>query len=118
MRTCAACGEENPERARFCLSCETSLGTASAQAHETRKTVTILFCDVVGSTAVAELLDPEAMRTLMLMFFSAARSVLEAHGGSVEKFVGDAVLAAFGVPALREDGAVRAALDVRAAVHD
>ena len=75
MRTCAACGEENPVRARFCLSCGMSLGVATADAHETRKTVTILFCDVVGSTAVAERLDPESVRTLMSMFFSAARSV-------------------------------------------
>jgi class 3 adenylate cyclase len=121
MRTCAARGEVNPERARFCLSCGTSLGTASAYAHETLKTVTILFCDVVGSTAVAERLDPESVRTLMSMFFFAARSALEAQGGTVEKFVGDAVLAAFGVPTLHEDDAVRAvraALDVRAAVNE
>jgi class 3 adenylate cyclase/tetratricopeptide (TPR) repeat protein len=77
-----------------------------------RKTVTILFCDVVGSTALGESVDPETTRRVMLRYFDEARAVLERHGGTVEKFIGDAVVAVFGVPALHEDDALRA---VRAA---
>jgi class 3 adenylate cyclase/tetratricopeptide (TPR) repeat protein len=77
-----------------------------------RKTVTILFCDVVGSTALGENVDPETARRVMLRYFDEARTVLERHGGTVEKFIGDAVVAVFGVPALHEDDALRA---VRAA---
>jgi class 3 adenylate cyclase/tetratricopeptide (TPR) repeat protein len=77
-----------------------------------RKTVTILFCDVVGSTALGENVDPETTRRVMLRYFDESRTVLERHGGTVEKFIGDAVVAVFGVPALHEDDALRA---VRAA---
>jgi class 3 adenylate cyclase/tetratricopeptide (TPR) repeat protein len=80
--------------------------------HEVRKTVTILFSDVVGSTSLGERLDPESMRRVMSRYFDAMRSVLDAHGGTVEKFVGDAVMAVFGIPRAHEDDALRA---VRAA---
>ena len=77
-----------------------------------RKTVTVLFCDVAGSTALGERLDPESFRQVMRRFFDTARRVIEHHGGTVEKFIGDAVMAVFGVPVLHEDDALRA---VRAA---
>jgi class 3 adenylate cyclase len=77
-----------------------------------RKTVSVLFCDVTGSTALGERLDPESFRQVMRRYFEAARAVIEAHGGTVEKFIGDAVMAVFGVPVVHEDDALRA---VRAA---
>jgi class 3 adenylate cyclase/predicted ATPase len=79
---------------------------------EKRKTVTVVFCDVTGSTALGERLDPESFRQVMRRYFDAARAVIERHGGTVEKFIGDAVMAVFGVPVLHEDDALRA---VRAA---
>jgi class 3 adenylate cyclase len=79
---------------------------------EARKTVTVVFADVSGSTALGERLDPEAFRRVMERYFSEARTALECHGGTVEKFIGDAVMAVFGIPAAHEDDALRA---VRAA---
>ena len=81
---------------------------------EVRKTVTVLFCDVTGSTSLGEQLDPESLRSLMSRFFEEMRAVLERHGGTVEKYIGDAVMAVFGIPAVHEDDALRA---VRAAVE-
>ena len=81
---------------------------------EVRKTVTVLFCDVTGSTALGEQLDPESLRGVMSRFFGEMRAVLERHGGTVEKYIGDAVMAVFGIPAVHEDDALRA---VRAAVE-
>ena len=83
-------------------------------AGEARKTVTIVFTDVTGSTSLGEQLDPEALRGVMARYFETAQSVLERHGGTVEKFIGDAVMAVFGIPTMHEDDAVRA---VRAAVE-
>ena len=74
-----------------------------------RKTVTILFADVTGSTAMGEQSDPEALRRVMTRFFEVSRATLERHGATVEKFIGDAVMAVFGVPAVHEDDALRAA---------
>ena len=85
----------------------------SGRSVEGRKTVTVLFCDLVAYTELAERLDPEALRVLMLRFFERAAAVIEGHGGTVEKFVGDEVMAVFGVPVVHEDDALRA---VRAAV--
>src|SRR5688572_14939293 len=79
---------------------------------EVRKTVTVLFCDVTGSTSLGEQLDPESLRALMARFFEEMRAAIERHGGTVEKFIGDAVMAVFGIPSVHEDDAVRA---VRAA---
>jgi predicted ATPase/class 3 adenylate cyclase len=76
--------------------------------HDARKTVTVLFCDVEGSTRLGDALDPESVRQLMMRFFAEMRSVLERHGGTVEKYIGDAVMAVFGVPTLHEDDALRA----------
>ena len=108
--TCATCGAENREEARFCDACGAAL--AVAPRREQRKTVTVLFCDVSGSTAFAESRDPEAVRAVMTRYFEVARAAIERHGGTVEKFIGDAVMAVFGVPTIREDDALRA---VRAA---
>src|SRR5437773_2359388 len=84
----------------------------SVSAH--RKVVTVLFCDVVGSTALGESVDPEALQGLLARYFERMKAIVESHGGSVEKFIGDAVMAVFGVPAVHEDDALRAC---RAAVE-
>ena len=72
------------------------------------QTVTVLFCDVTGSTALGESVDPEALRALLARYFERMQGILESHGGSVEKFIGDAVMAVFGVPLVQEDDALRA----------
>ena len=94
------------------MSCASPLGQEEPAPHGARKTVTVVFCDVAGSTPLAELLDAESIREVMTRFFRAMRGALERHGGTVEKFIGDAVMAVFGVPFLHEDDAIRA---VRAA---
>ena len=120
MTRCPSCGQENPEGFRFCGACGTAL-TVAAPAREVRKTVTVLFCDVAGSTAMGERLDPESTRRVMARYFDAMRAAIERHGGTVEKFIGDAVMAVFGVPVVHEDDtlrAVRAAADMRAALTE
>jgi class 3 adenylate cyclase/predicted ATPase len=112
MPVCASCGQGNPARARFCMSCASPLALDQPAPHATRKTVTVVFCDLVGSTPLAERLDPESVRAVMTRFFRQMRAALERHGGTVEKYIGDAVMAVFGVPLLHEDDAFRA---VRAA---
>src|SRR5438128_1289730 len=104
---CAACGHENRAGARYCDSCGAPL--ASPETRELRKVVTILFCDVTGSTALGERLDSESLRRVMERYFAVARQVLEHHGGTVEKFIGDAVMAVFGIPVVHEDDALRGA---------
>jgi class 3 adenylate cyclase/tetratricopeptide (TPR) repeat protein len=111
---CPQCNEENPERARFCLACGRELAEAAAPQREVRKTVTVLFCDVTGSTGLGERLDPESLRRVMSRYFDEMKGVLERHGGMVEKFIGDAIMAVFGIPVLHEDDALRAC---RAAVE-
>jgi class 3 adenylate cyclase/tetratricopeptide (TPR) repeat protein len=111
MKTCSACGTENPDIARFCLACGSQLAEA-APPQETRKVVTIVFSDLKGSTSLGEALDSEALREVMTRYFDAMRAELERHGGVIEKFIGDAVMAVFGLPRLHEDDALRA---VRAA---
>ena len=111
MKVCAACGVENPDIARFCLACGTQLADARAP-QETRKVVTIVFSDLKGSTSLGEALDSEALREVMTRYFDAMSHELERHGGVIEKFIGDAVMAVFGLPRLHEDDALRA---VRAA---
>jgi class 3 adenylate cyclase/tetratricopeptide (TPR) repeat protein len=121
MRRCPDCGSENSAEARFCSACGAALEEVGSETAEVRKTVTVLFADVTGSTALGERLDPEAARKVMARYFEAARSILERHGGTVEKFIGDAVMAVFGVPQLHEDDAlraVRAAAELRDGVAD
>jgi class 3 adenylate cyclase/tetratricopeptide (TPR) repeat protein len=115
MARCTRCGEENPDRARFCLACGTPLEDRPASGG-VRKTVTVLFADVKDSTPLGERLDPEAARGVMNRFFADVRGVIERHGGTVEKFIGDAVMAVFGTPTVHEDDplrAVRAATEMR-----
>ena len=109
--TCSTCGHAPPDGARFCPSCGSAceLGpTAAAPVTETRKVVTVLFCDLVGSTALSGDLDPETLRSVTLRYFDLMRRQVEFHGGTVEKFIGDAVMAVFGVPTVHEDDARRA----------
>jgi class 3 adenylate cyclase/tetratricopeptide (TPR) repeat protein len=118
---CSNCGAENPEGFRFCGGCAAPLAAQEPGARELRKTVTVIFCDVAGSTALGERLDPETMRQVMARYFEAMKGVIERHGGTVEKFIGDAVMAVFGVPVRHEDDAlrgVRAAAEMRQAVTD
>jgi len=110
---CPTCGEDNPARARFCLNCAAPLATPTP-AREQRKTVTVLFCDVTGSTELGERRDPETVRVLLANYFDRMKTIVERHGGTVEKFIGDAVMAVFGVPVVHEDDALRAA---RAAIE-
>jgi len=108
---CISCGRESAGDFAFCPYCGAQLAEAQP-ARELRKTVTVLFCDVAGSTSLGESVDPEALRALLQRYFERIRGIVERHGGTVEKFVGDAVMAVFGVPVLHEDDALRA---VRAA---
>ena len=97
---------------RFCPECGAE--PSAAPTHEQRRTVTVVFCDLTGSTSLGESLDPERLRALLARYFEAMKAIVERHGGSVEKFIGDAVMAVFGVPIVHEDDALRA---VRAAVE-
>ena len=114
MQICPNCGEENPPRFRLCGFCGTAFVTAGAvpAPREIRKTVTIVFSDLQGSTISAERLDSESLREVMNRYFEVMRAELEDHGGTIEKFIGDAIMAVFGLPTLHEDDALRA---VRAA---
>jgi class 3 adenylate cyclase/tetratricopeptide (TPR) repeat protein len=107
VRSCPACGTANPDASKFCAECGGRLPVGSAD-QEQRKTVTVLFSDVTGSTALGDRLEPESLRRMLSRFFDAARDVVERHGGTVEKFIGDAVMAIFGVPIVHEDDALRA----------
>jgi class 3 adenylate cyclase/tetratricopeptide (TPR) repeat protein len=114
MAACPKCGQENPDRFRVCGMCGEPLPADDGRAREVRKTVTIVFCDVVDSTSLADGTDPEVVRDVMSGFFVRVREVVERHGGTLEKFIGDAAMAVFGVPTVHEDDALRA---VRAAVE-
>src|SRR3954454_12036881 len=114
---CPQCGEANPERAKFCHECGTSLLTDQAAApapasHESRRTVTVVFADMVGFTTLGERLDQESLRRVMDRFYAEMRQAIEGQDGTLAKFIGDAVLAVWGTPEVREDDALRA---VRAA---
>jgi class 3 adenylate cyclase/tetratricopeptide (TPR) repeat protein len=113
MTVCPRCGEQNPERFRICGMCGAAL-TASPPQRELRKTVSVLFCDLKGSTDLGERLDTESLREALGVYFDEMRAVIERHGGVVEKYIGDAIMAVFGLPAVREDDALRA---VRAALE-
>jgi class 3 adenylate cyclase/tetratricopeptide (TPR) repeat protein len=119
VATCPSCGEENPDRARFCLNCSAPL-QPTASRHE-RKFATALFADIVGSTELAEREDPEVVQALVSRAFERLSAEIERYGGLIEKFVGDAVLAVFGVPSAHEDDperAVRAGLEMQAVLSE
>jgi len=111
MQLCPNCGEENPAKFRLCGFCGTPLAPV-APPQEVRKLVTILFCDLKGSTALGERLDSESLRETMSRYFDSMSAEITRHGGTIEKFIGDAVMAVFGLPRVHEDDALRA---VRAA---
>jgi len=120
MATCPACKHDNRESARFCDGCGGPLAIAPP-AREERKVVTVLFADLVGFTSRAEQLDPEDVRALLSPYYARLRAELERFGGTVEKFIGDAVMALFGAPVAHEDDperAVRAALAIRDWVNE
>jgi class 3 adenylate cyclase/tetratricopeptide (TPR) repeat protein len=115
---CPSCGKDLPGEFPFCPFCGAPLRGTD---HEQRKAVTALFCDVTGSTGLGESTDPEALRALLARYFDRMRGIVEGHGGTVEKFIGDAVMAVFGVPAAHEDDALRAcraALEMRDALPE
>src|SRR4051794_24008445 len=121
MVTCPACGQENPEGFRLCGMCGAALVPTASPPREERKVVTILFTDLVGSTARAEGLDPEDVRATLSSYYAQLRADLERFGGTVEKFIGDAVMAVFGAPVAHEDDAeraVRAALAIRDSIGE
>ena len=128
MQICPSCGEENPAKFRLCGYCGTPLTDAAAApaapppppAEETRRTVSIVFSDLQGSTDLGERLDSEALREVLGVYFDRMRAVLERHGGTVEKYIGDAIMAVFGLPTVHEDDAlraVRAAFEMCEALH-
>ena len=117
MITCTECGERNPEHARFCLACGAPLPEHPSLG--ARRIVTIVFCDLVGSTEMGARMDPESMRWILDRFFGLIKSRVELHGGRVEKFIGDAAVAVFGLPRVHEDDplrATRAAIAIRDSV--
>ncbi|MFG1983793.1 adenylate/guanylate cyclase domain-containing protein [Streptomyces albidoflavus] len=129
--TCSACHRALPADARFCPACGTPAAPGAERPvpaaapvlplpEDKRKPVTVLFCDMVGSTALSGALDPETLRTVTLRWFGLMSAEIEARGGTPEKFIGDAVMAVFGVPHVHEDDARRAlaaALGIREALE-
>jgi class 3 adenylate cyclase/tetratricopeptide (TPR) repeat protein len=116
MLMCPNCGQENPDGFRFCGRCAGSLEPEAHERREERKVITVLFADLVGFTARAERMDPEDVRALLAPYHQRLRYELERFGGTVEKFIGDAVMALFGAPVAHEDDperALRAALAIR-----
>ncbi len=113
---CTHCGRQNPDDASFCSRCGSPLTRGQPTAREERKVVTVLFADLVGFTSRSERLDPEDVRATLGPYFGRLREELEHRGGTVEKFIGDAVMAVFGAPTTHDDDperAVRAALAIR-----
>ncbi len=128
-RPCPSCGTPNPPTVKFCGECGTRLGAGEGAAvvnaqpapASERRLVSILFADLVGFTAASENRDAEETRELLSSYFESARTVIERYGGTVEKFIGDAVMAVWGTPIAQEDDAeraVRAALELVAAVPE
>jgi class 3 adenylate cyclase/tetratricopeptide (TPR) repeat protein len=118
---CPSCGEELSGRWKFCPECASPLTSAPAVRREERKVVSVLFCDLVGFTAASESADPEDVRARLVPYHALLRERIESFGGTVEKFVGDAVMAVFGAPVTHEDDAeraVRAGLAILSAIED
>jgi class 3 adenylate cyclase len=121
MRACVVCGAPSPEGARFCSSYGAAIARDQEEAGRVRKVVTVVFSDLAGSTGLGERLDPESLTLVMGRYFERTRAVVERHGGTVQKFIGDAVMAVFGIPVVREDDAlraVRAAAELRTALAE
>ena len=121
MTVCTVCGQENPEGFRFCGACASPLATGEVGQREERKVVTALFCDLVGFTSLSESADPEDVNTMLDAYSAMVRAQIENHGGIVQKFIGDAVVGVFGVPAAHEDDperAVRAGLRIVEAAEE
>src|SRR4029450_12750989 len=112
VTVCPVCGEQNPARASFCLNCGAPLPSAGAASRPARKTAPVVLTALAGSAGLGQRLDPESLAVVMARWFDHMRSLFERHGGRVQKFVGDAVVAVFGIPVVNEDDALRA---VRAA---
>jgi class 3 adenylate cyclase/tetratricopeptide (TPR) repeat protein len=120
VAACPSCGKDLPGEFPFCPFCGASL-VGRPPAGEQRKTVTVLFCDVTGSTQLGEETDPEALRALLARYFERMKAIVESHGGTVEKFIGDAIMAVFGIPQVHEDDALRAcraAIEMRDALPE
>lgn len=120
MRVCPRCAEEAPDRYSFCGVCGSSLATPAAR-ETSRKTVTVVFTDLKGSTNLGEQLDSESLWEVLSVYFDAMKTVLERHGGTVEKYIGDAIMAVFGLAEAHEDDAqraVRAAFEMRLALAE
>jgi class 3 adenylate cyclase/tetratricopeptide (TPR) repeat protein len=121
MPLCPTCGQDNPAIARFCLNCGRALGSRRQPTAEERKVVTVLFCDLVGFTAISDNADPEDVRDTLRPYHERLRQEIERFGGTVEKFIGDAVMAVWGAPVAHEDDAeraVRTGLDILEAMRD
>src|SRR5438477_6217066 len=115
MLRCPRCGQENPEGFRFCGKCGAPLAQTSDEGREERKVVSVLFCDLVGFTARSERADPEDVRATLRAYHDSVRREIERFEGTLEKFVGDAVMAVFGAPVAHDDDperAVRTALRI------
>src|SRR5919204_4101834 len=115
VTVCTSCGQENPPIAKFCLACGAPLAAEEAPSEE-RRLITAVFTDVVGSTATAEQMDPEDVHRRLQPYFDLVRRELQRYGGTLEKYIGDAVVAMFGAPVAHEDDperAVRAAPAIR-----
>ena len=121
MQRCPTCDEENGDRARFCSNCGAALAAAVSPAGEERKIVSVLFVDLVGFTARSDHADPEDVRATLRVYHDLLKREIERFGGTVEKFIGDAVMAVFGAPVAHEDDAeraVRAALRILEAIEE
>jgi class 3 adenylate cyclase len=120
VRACPSCNEQAPDEARFCPECGAALGAEPA-AQGLRKIVTVVRSDLVDSTKLGEALSPEALRQVVARYFDAMSEVLMRHEGVSQRFLGDAVMAVFGIPTVHEDDAlraVRAASEMRGALRD
>src|SRR5207247_4217417 len=121
MPACPRCGQDNPAIAGFCMACGTRLREAAPARGEERKVVTVLFCDLVGFTTRSDRADPEDVRATLEPFHRLAKREIELHGGTLDKFIGDAAMGVFGSPAAHEDDperAVRTGLRILSAVDD
>src|SRR6059058_5193349 len=130
--TCTVCASPLPAHAKFCSECGTPANSAATPTSASspylptspvaeRRICSVLFCDLVGFTPLSESRDPEEVRELLSQYFERCRGLIERYGGTVEKFIGDAVMAVWGTPVAREDDAeraVRAALELVAAVSE